>query len=166
VPSVQSLIYVRNAISNGQSANSAYRAMRQAAQDLTEETGQTWQGIGRQSFLKLYSETLAARNKVGNALDYGVDLLPDDTVMTNRSSRYSKGFITWLTIYTRASGETDIETEFFAVHSQEPITPATAFATAQQGFEDAKMSDHGSPPKTTTFIGATYSGTWAMQPNM
>lgn len=163
MPSVQSLTFIRNAISEGRSANSAYRAMRTEAQRLTEETGNRWTGLGRQSFLRLYSETLAARNKVGNALDYDIDQLPDDSVMTNRGSAISKGYITWLTIYTRQQGETDIETEFFAVHSQQPITPSQAMASARQGFEDNAQQEHGSNAGYS-FIGATYSGTWRMQP--
>ena len=137
--------------------------MRQDIQRLTEETGDSWQGIGRQSFLRLYSETLAARQKVGRALDYDIDQLPDASVMADRSSRFSKGFITWLTIYTRQQGITDIETQFFAVHSKQPITPSEAMAKARQGFEDNAQQEHGSNAGYS-FIGATYSGTWRMQP--
>lgn len=163
MPSVAPLIYIRNAISEGRSANSAYREMRKAIQTQTQLSGEQWSGIGRQSFLRLFSETLAARQKVGPALDYDVDQLPDQSVTTDRPSRFSKGYITWLTIYTRQQGQSDIETEFFAVHSREPITPAQAFQTAKTGFDQNAQTEHGSHAGYS-FIGATYSGTWRMQP--
>lgn len=137
--------------------------MRKDIADLTETTGEQWHGIGRVSFLSLYSETLAARTKVSAALDYDVDQLPDRSVITDRESRFSHGYITWLTVYQRQRGERDIEAEFFAVHSREPITPAQAFVKAQSGFETNAQTEHGTRAGYV-FVGATYSGTWRMQP--
>lgn len=139
--------------------------MRKDIANLNETTDQQWHGISRTSFLSLYSETLAARSKVEAALDYDIDQLPDSTVMGNRESRFSRGYITWLTVYSRMEGERDIESEFFAVHSREPITPAAAFAQAQEGFETNAQQEHGTM-SGKTFIGATYSGTWRMIPRV
>lgn len=163
MPSVTPIVYIRQAISSGRSANSAYRAMRRDIANLTTETGQTWHGIGRQTFLRLYSETLAARNKVGNALDYDITQLPDGTVMTDRQSRYSRGYLTWLTIYSREQGTSDIETQFFAVHSRQPLTPEQAMLKAQEGFETSAAQAHGTL-QGQVFVGSTYSGTWRMVP--
>lgn len=137
--------------------------MRSDLANLNETTGQQWHGIGRTTFLSLYSQTVAARSKVANALDYDVDQLPDETVTTNRQSRFSKGYITWTTVYSRQQGERDIEAQFFAVHSREPITPAEAIRRAQEGFEQSAQQDHGTLAGQV-FVGATFSGTWRMQP--
>lgn len=137
--------------------------MRSDLSNLNETTGQQWHGIARNTFLSLYSQTVAARSKVPNALDYDIDQLPDQTVTTNRQSRFSKGYITWLTVYTRQQGERDIEAEFFAVHSREPISPAEAMQQAQGGFETNAQQAHGTRAGYV-FVGATYSGTWRMQP--
>jgi hypothetical protein len=163
VPSVSPLIYIRQAISEGRSANSAYRAMREDVKRLSEQSGKLWHGIGRSTFLSLYSETVAARSKVANALDYPVDQLPDASVMGERESRFSRGYITWLTVYSRQHGEREVEAEFFAVHSKTPITPAEAMAKAQEGFETNAQQQHGTRAGYS-FIGATYSGTWRMVP--
>lgn len=163
MPSVAPLIYIRQAISSGRSANSAYRAMRQDIAHLTETTGQQWHGIGRATFLSLYSETLAARSKVEAALDYDIDQLPDSTVTTNRESRFSRNYLTWLTVYSRQRGEREVEQQFFAIHSREPITPAEAFTKAQEGFETNAQQEHGTL-KGQVFMGATYGGTWRLVP--
>lgn len=163
MPSINSLIYVRNAISSGQSANSAYRAMRKAATDLTEQTGQHWTGVGRQTFLRTYSQVLASRNKVGAALDFDPDSYPDDSVISQHDSRYSEKYLTWLTVYVRAPGEIEPDTEYFAVHSTDLITPAEAFQRAAKGFNDAQTAKHGTYPGAT-LVGITYSGTWRMSP--
>lgn len=163
MPSVSPLIYIRQAISEGRSGNSAYRAMRHDIDNLTEATGEQWHGIGRTTFQSLFSETLAARSKVEAALDYDIDQLPDSSVTSNRESRFSRGYITWLTVYQRQRGERDVEQEFFAVHSRERITPAEAFAKAQEGFEANAQTEHGTR-EGYVFVGATYSGTWRMQP--
>lgn len=139
--------------------------MREDIRNLTETSGQRWRGLGRESFLSLYSQTVAARSKVANALDYNIDQLPDPTVMTDRESARSRGYITWLTVYTRQRRERDIEAEFFAVHSKEPLTPAQAMAKAQAGFEANAQTEHGTR-SGYSFIGATYSGTWRMTPRM
>lgn len=163
MPSVSPLIYIRQAISEGRSANSAYRAMRSDIANLTETSGQTWHGVARDTFLSLYSQTLAARSKVANALDYDIDQLPDASVMTNRESRFSRGYITWLTVYSRQQGERDVESEFFAVHSSTPLSPSDAISKAQEGFETNAQQAHGTRAGFS-FIGATYSGTWRMVP--
>lgn len=163
VPSVSPLIYIRQAISEGRSANSAYRAMRSDIARLTDESGERWHGMARNTFLSLYSQTLAARVRVANALDYDTDQLPDASVMTDRESARSRGYITWLTVYSRQVGERFVEAEFFAVHSREPITPEEAFTRAQEGFEANAQQAHGTRAGYV-FIGATYSGTWHMVP--
>lgn len=163
MPSVSPLIYIRQAISEGRSANSAYRAMRSDINRLTTETGDQWHGIARDTFLSLYSQTIAARVRVANALDYDIDQLPDHTVTTDRESARSRGYITWLTVYSRQQGERDVEAEFFAVHSRTPLTPADAFAKAQEGFETNAQTAHGTRAGYV-FVGATYSGTWRMVP--
>ena len=137
--------------------------MRHDIENLSTETGQSWHGIGRSTFLSLYSQTVAAREQVKNALDYDIEQLPDATVTTNRESRYSKGYITWLTIYSRGQGYRDIEAQYFAVHSREPIAPAEAIQKAQEGFEQSAQTEHGTM-EGQVFIGATYGGTWRMQP--
>lgn len=137
--------------------------MRSDINRLTTETGDTWHGIARDTFLSLYSQTIAARVKVANALDYDIDQIPDASVLTNRESARSRGYITWLTVYSRQQGERDVEAEFFAVHSRVPLTPAAAFAKAQEGFETNAQTAHGTRAGYV-FVGATYSGTWRMVP--
>ena len=137
--------------------------MRKDVRDLTESSGQRWYGISRETFLGLYSETLASRIKVANALDYDVDQLPDSTVLENRESARSRGYITWLTIYSREQGYRNIESQFFAVHSREPLSPAEAMARAQEGFETSAQTAHGTL-EGMIWVGATYGGTWRMVP--
>jgi len=163
VPSVAPLIYIRQAISEGRSANSAYRAMRSDIQHLTETSGEQWHGIARDTFLSLFSSTISARTKVPTALGYDVNQLPDASVLTDRESVRSRGYITWLTVYSRTQGDRFVDTEFFAVHSREPLTPADAFTRAQEGFETNAQQAHGTRAGQV-FVGATYSGTWRMVP--
>ena len=163
MPSVAPLIYIRQAVSEGRSANSAYRAMRSDINRLTEQTGEAWHGIARDTFLSLFSSTIAARTKVADALDYATDQLPDASVMTDRESVRSRGYITWLTVYSRTQGDRFVDTEFFAVHSREPITPEDAFTRAQEGFETNAQQAHGTR-SGQVFVGASYSGTWRMVP--
>lgn len=137
--------------------------MRQDIAHLNATTQQQWHGMARNTFLSLYSETLMSREKVTAALDYDIDQLPDRSVMTDRESRFSTGYITWLTVYHRTIGERDVMSEFFAVHSRLPITPGEAMAKAQEGFETNAQQEHGTL-EGQVFIGSTYGGTWRMQP--
>lgn len=137
--------------------------MRSDVERLTQQTGEQWHGIARDTFLSLFSSTIAARTRVANALDYDVDQLPDASVLTERESVRSRGYITWLTVYTREQGDRFVDTEFFAVHSRAPITPAEAFQRAQEGFETNAQTEHGTRAGQV-FVGATYSGTWRMVP--
>lgn len=137
--------------------------MRQDIAHLNATTQQEWHGVARSTFLSLYSETLMSRSKVEAALDYDIEQLPDRSVMTDRESRFSRGYITWLTVYHRTSGQRDVEPEFFAVHSREPITPGEAMQRAQEGFETNAQQEHGTLAGQV-FIGATFGGTWRMQP--
>lgn len=137
--------------------------MRSDVERLSTETGEQWHGVGRETFLSLFSSTIAARTKVANALDYDVDQLPDASVLTNRESVRSRGYITWLTVYTRQEGDRFVDTEFFAVHSRAPLTPQEAFTRAQSGFEQNAQTEHGTRAGQV-FVGATYSGTWRMVP--
>ena len=137
--------------------------MRKDIQRQTELTGEQWHGIGRQSFLRLYSEALSARNRVQAALDYDIDTLPDATVITERQGGIGHGYLTWLKVYSRQQGQSEVDSEFFVVHSEQPITPAEAMRKAKQGFEQSQQDVHGTYAGFT-FIGATYSGTWKMSP--
>lgn len=163
MPSVSPLIYIRQAVSAGQSANSAYRAMQDDAARMSQETGQRWTGTRRGTFLTLYAQIKASRLKVPTALDYQTDLLPDQSVMTDHESVRSRGYLTWLMVHTRGIGETHTEAQLFAVHSREPITPDEAMRQAQTGFQTNAQTDHGTL-KGRIFVGATYSGTWRMIP--
>lgn len=137
--------------------------MRKDIANLTETTGEQWHGIGRTTFLSLYSETVAARSKVEAALDYDIDQLPDSSVITDREARFHRGYITWLTVYSRQQGEREVMPQFFAVHSKQPLQPAEAMQRAKEGFEQNAQQEHGTLGGQV-FMGATYSGTWRMVP--
>lgn len=163
MPSLSPLIYVRQGISAGTSANAAYRAMQADARRLTDESGVRWTGTNRATFLSLWGNTLAARAKVPNALDWQTDILPDASVMTDHESARSRGYITWLLVHTRGIGESNAESQVFAVHSRQPITPDEAIEQARTGFQTNAQTSHGTL-QGRVFVGATYSGTWRMIP--
>lgn len=163
MPSIPALPFIRNAISEGRSANAAYRDLQRAVKSAREEDNQAWQGMGRQAFLRLYSQTLALRSKVPNALDWDVNLKPDATVIGQRDTTRGRGYLTWLSVATREVGSTEVEGQYFVIRTNEPLSPQEAMDQAQAGFIQQQQQGHGSA-RGRVWVGATYTGTEQLNP--
>lgn len=118
------LPFVRSGVSQGWSANQAYRHYQSTAQDAGV------QGVRRQDFLRLYSETIALRGLAAEAIDMPKDQLP--TRIEPRGTRRATGYGHWVAIYQRTSGSSDLLLQPFLVKSREPLTPAEAEARARE----------------------------------
>ena len=144
--------YVRNGVSQGWSANRAYQHYRDQARE-AEATG-----LRRQDFLRLYSETRALRGLAEQAIQAPRHLPPE--TIEPRSTRFTSGYGSWVHIYQRASGETDLLHKVFLVKSADPITPEEA---EQQALEWAQA---GEDSYNYVTLGVGYMGTEQFIPRL
>lgn len=116
------LPFIRSTLTAGLSANQSYRQFQQ----LADESG--LQGIRRQDYLRLYSETAAARGAAVQGMYAPRDQLPER--ITQRGTIRARGYGSWVSIYQRTRGQSDLIHTPFLIKSSEPITPAEAEARA------------------------------------
>jgi hypothetical protein len=118
------LPFVRSSVTQGLSANASYRQYSTLARD------NGLQGMRRQDYLRVYSETLASRGNAARALTQPKDRPPTNDEIVNRSTVNARGYGQWVAIYQRTSGQDDFMHMPFLVKTREPITPAEAEARA------------------------------------
>lgn len=141
------LPYVRSGVTQGLSANAAYRNYQDTAHS------QDLQGTRRQDFLRLYSETRASRARVGDAMQQDKDALPAGDQIQKRTTINARGFGQWVMIYQRTGGQADFMKTPFLIKSNQPITPAEAEARARDYLSD----DENAYNRVT--LGVGYAGT-------
>jgi hypothetical protein len=149
---LDALRYVRTGVSQGWSANRAYRHYSSEAHsnDLT--------ALRRQDFLRLYSETRALRGQAAEAIGQPRGEIP--TTIQPRGTRFTSGYGQWVHIYQRPSGETDLLHKVFLVKSNNPITPEEAEAQALQ------WAREGESQYNYVTLGVGYMGTEQFIPGL
>lgn len=146
------LPFVRSSVTQGLSANQSYRQYR----TLARENG--LQGMRRQDYLRIYSETIAARGNAARAMQQPKDRVPNTDEIVNRSTVNARGYGQWVAIYQRTSGQNDFIHMPFLVKTREPITPAEAEARAMQYLEQEPDAYN------RVTIGVGYMGTEQFNP--
>ena len=141
------LPWVRSGVTQGLSANESYRRFQQAARS------EGLQGLRRQDYLRLHSETLGARGRSGLAIGAPRNELPSQELQSPRTTERASGYGSWVMVYQRAKGETEIIQQPWLIRSNELITPEEAErrvgeAIAQNPYEYDR-----------TLIGVGYVGT-------
>jgi hypothetical protein len=114
------LQWVRSGVTQGLSANESYRQFQAAAR------AEGLQGLRRQDYLRLYSETRNARGRVPAAIAYPKNQLPDRTIIAPRTKAGRGGYGSWVMVYQRTSGETDLIGSPWLLRSDELMTPEEA----------------------------------------
>lgn len=141
------LPFIRSSVSQGLSGNEAYRRFVATA----HEQGLT--GIRRHDFTRLYSQTRAARGRMGEAMGAPRDVLPSPEMISPGRGESRHRFISWVMTYQREVGGTEITQEPWAVGSEELLTPEEA----ERRIGEAVANSPQSYPRR--FLGAVYTGT-------
>jgi hypothetical protein len=158
MPTIPADQIIRAAVSNGVSANAAYRQLRDAAKQLSAETGDHWTGIRRSVFLQIYSQTVSMRAKVDEALTLPKDQLPPESLITNRVTQRTQGYGNWGIVFSRQMGSSDAVAEFYTVTTDSPLTPAELEQRIEDDFRNAQQTKNDSKYRSV-FLGASYTGT-------
>lgn len=137
------LPYIRGAVTEGLSGNEAYRQFQAAAREATAQTGIRYTGIRQSVFRQMYSETVAARSRVADALTAPKDVPGGGLTPVARSTVRAKGFGNWVSIFHRGVGSSDVDRFYYLAKSSHPLTPAEAEAMAIADFEAAAQDEHG-----------------------
>lgn len=163
MPSVPALPFIRSAISQGQSANAAYRAMRSAVAQLTDETGEQFTGMRRSTFLETYSATVALRARVPEALTQPKDEIPFGGDIPDRPTVRHTGYGNWAIAFSRERGSNEVLSEFYYQRTEAPLTPQQIEDMAEQDFLASSQTQHGSKAGFV-FLGATFVGAEKLVP--
>ena len=114
------LPYVRRGVTQGLSANEAYRRFQQTAR------AEGLQALRREDFLRLYSETRAARGRSAAAAAHPKTELPTPELISPRTKTGRKGYGSWVMVYQRTKGERDLIAMPWLLRSDELLTPEDA----------------------------------------
>lgn len=147
MPKLPALPYARSGVSQGLTANAAYKLYQQTAES------QGLQGTRRQDFLRLYSETRALRGVAAQAVQAPKDTIPESNLIVRRGTVQAQGYGQWVGIYQRTVGTSDYYHTPFLVKSSQPLTPAEAEAQA------LSYLDQQPEKYNRTTLGVQYLGT-------
>lgn len=120
MPKIPALPYVRSGVSQGLSANAAYRNYQTNAR----ESGAT--GMRRQDFLRLYSQTRNLRSQATELIDAPKNIINGGVTPAQRDTVYAKGNGYWVAVYQRTQGEEDFMVTPYLLKTHEQLTPAEA----------------------------------------
>ncbi len=148
------LPYARSGVTQGLSANAAYRNYQDTAH------AQDLRGMRRWDFLRIYSETRASRARVGDAMQQPKDQRPSADQIVQRTTINARGYGQWVMIYQRTSGQTDFMKSLFLIKTHAPITPGEAERRALDFLTD----DENTYNRVTLGIG--YVGTEQFNPQL
>lgn len=147
------LPYVRQALTNGLSANAAYRQYQSEAR----EAGFT--GSRRQDFLRLYSQTSRLRAQAVQAVDRPKNTVPSSDEIVRRDTVHARGYGQWVAVFQRTKGTSDFISTPYLIKTSEPITPEEAEQMALANL------DTGVSGLDRTTLGVTYTGTEQFNPS-
>lgn len=125
------LQYVRSGVTQGLSANAAYRNYQATAQE------NDLQGMRRQDFLRLYSHTVNVRAQALEAMDAPKDEVAGGLTIPTRPTVTATGYGHWVGIHQRTRGESDYIFTPYLIKSNAPMTPAAAEARAIEFLQQA-----------------------------
>lgn len=137
------LPFVRAGVSEGLSANQAFRQYQAAAREATAQTGQPYTASRRTVFLQMYSEARMARQRIGQALNAPKDIPGGGLTPQQRTTQFATGYGNWVSIFHRPIGSAEVERFYYLAKSSQPLTPAEAEARARADFEAAAQNEHG-----------------------
>ena len=163
MPKIPALPFARGGVSAGLSANEAFRQYQAAARTATEQTGEEYTAGRRDVFLQMYASTLAARNRIGDAMQAPKDIPAGGLDIVQRPSVRATGYGNWSVIFSRPIGSSDLETLFYYQRSDEPLTPEEVEARAREDFEASATDVHGSQYRNT-IEGIMFTGTELLIP--
>lgn len=107
----------------------------------------------RQDFLRLYSETLAVRDDVADAMDRPKGVIPSGDAIKIRTTEYATGYGTWVSIYQRTRGQDDLIQTPFLIKTAQPITPQEAEQRAQWYLEQEEPDVYNRITLAVTYTG-------------
>jgi hypothetical protein len=102
----------------------------------------------------LYSETLAVRDDVAEAMDRPKNVVPSADAIKERTTEYATGYGTWVSIYQRTRGQNDLIHTPFLIKTNTPISPAEAEQRALWFLEQEEPDVYN-----RITLGVTYTGT-------
>lgn len=139
--------YVRRGVTEGLSGRASYR------QFLTAARAEGLTGIRLQDYQRLHAETLGLRGLAQSALSQPKDRVPTESEIQSRTTKFSTGYGTWVLLYQRTVGESDLIEKPFLVKSSVPITPQEA---EQQALD---WLSEGEDQYGRIVLGVSYAGT-------
>lgn len=125
------LPYIRRGVTEGLSANAAYRGYQTTARE------NDLRGMRRQDFLRMYSQTINSRSNVIDAMAAPKDQVAGGLDIPTRDTVNATGYGHWVGIHQRTVGESDYIFTPFLVKSREPMTPEQAEARAMDFLQTA-----------------------------
>lgn len=140
------LPYVRAGLSQGLSANAAFRDYRTQARENGLSANR------RQDFLRLYSQTSRLRGQAAEAIDAPKDVPGGGLRPVQRDTEQARGFGHWVAIFQRTSGTSDFISTPFLIKSATLLTPAEAEARALAYLEQEPDTYN------RTTLGVTFTG--------
>lgn len=139
------LAFIRQAISQGLSANAAYKQGQEMA------ASQGLRFLRRDTFLRMYSQNRASRAQWEAAAAQPVDQPPE--TVKQRDTIRARGYGTWVEMVMRTVGTGELQYNRFLVKSHAPMTPQEAMDTANQVWQQ------NASQYPMTLVGMTYRGT-------
>lgn len=118
------LPYVRAGLTQGLSANAAYREYL----DLAHQADAV--GLRRQDFLRLYSQTARLRGQAPEAMAAPKNIPNGGLEPVRRDTQQARGYGYWVSIFQRERGGSDFISMPYLVKSSVPMTPEEAEARA------------------------------------
>lgn len=120
MPKIPALSHVRSSVTQGLSANAAYRDYQSTAHD------QGLQGMRRQDYLRLYSQTRNLRKQAEQLLDAPKNIINGGVTPEPRNTIHARGYGYWVAVHQRTVGDNDFLTQPFLLKSHTQLTPAEA----------------------------------------
>lgn len=142
------LPFARSAVTQGLGPYAAYRRY----QDLAHSQG--LRGVRQQDFVRLHQETQAMRADVAEAMGRPKNVVPTYDQIKERTTRGVPGHISWVGIWQRTRGQSDLIFTPYAVRTDKPITPAEAEQRAQWYLEQEEPDVYN-----RITLGVSYTGT-------
>lgn len=108
-------------------------------------------------FQQMYSQALAARAQIADALTAPKDQPGGGLTPVTRSTVRASGYGNWVSLFHRPVGSSEVERFYYLAKSNRPLTPMEAEAKAIEDFETAAQDEHGTVYRSV-IEGAIFTG--------